>query len=357
MLCRSPWSVLYALALLAAASLGACGTNPTRGNASTPAPAPKATWALALHGGAGTLDKDADPAQLKAYEAALASALRTGTTILSQGGSALAASEAVVRELEDNELFNAGRGAAINEQGVVELDAAIMDGSTEHYGAVTGITTVRNPVSLARTLMQQQRFRMLAGQGAEAFANDYPVLQRVPNAWFITPRRLRMLQDELASRTPRAHAPTVQSTAPSRLGTVGCVALDSAGNLAAATSTGGVTGKPAGRVGDAPLIGSGTLATRLVAISCTGSGEQFIRVGAARVLAQRIELLGESVHEAASHVIFEKLAKDDGGLIALSADGSIAMPYSTTGMYRAWAREQSNGSVQSGVAIFEESTP
>jgi beta-aspartyl-peptidase (threonine type) len=286
--------------------------------------------------------------------------------VLAQGGSALDACEAVVRELEDNELFNAGRGAALTERGTIELDAAIMDGSTEHYGAVTGVTTVRNPVSLARRLMRQQRFRMLAGAGAEAFADsvdqgdahtkagDALGIERVPNEWFITPRRRQMLQDELASRAKRSAAPTDIRQRERVFGTVGCVALDSAGNLAAATSTGGVTGKPSGRVGDAPLVGSGTLATSRVAVSCTGTGEQFIRVGAARQVEQRMLLLGESVHAAAEHVIARALAKDDGGLIALCSQGTIAMPYSTPGMYRAWARERNDGVVESGVAIFEE---
>jgi beta-aspartyl-peptidase (threonine type) len=317
-------------------------------------------WALALHGGAGTLDKTDDPIMIAKYEAALRAALEKGTSVLASGGSSLDACEAVVRELEDNELFNAGKGAALNIEGVAELDAAFMDGSTTHYGTVTGVTTVRNPVSLARIVMQQRKFGMLAGAGAEAFANEQtsnPQIKRVPNAWFVTPRRRQMLDDVLVERGILKRA-TQRSTATldhaARMGTVGCVALDSKGNLAAATSTGGLTGKLVGRVGDAPIIGAGTLATSDVAISCTGSGEQFIRFSVARAVSERMQLLHESVHDAAKHVIFSTLAKDDGGLIALDARGEIALPYNTVGMYRGFAKKFADGTSQSGVGIFEE---
>lgn len=319
-----------------------------------------ATWAIALHGGAGTLEKTDDPQLLARYEASLRTALTKGSTILASGGSSLDACEAVVRELEDNELFNAGRGAALTIDGIAELDAAFMDGSTTHYGTVTGVTTIKNPVSLARIVMQERRFGMLAGNGAEGFANAHAgnaKLIRVKNDYFVTPKRRQMLDDVLVERGILKRQSTSHHSAARsehRLGTVGCVALDSSGKLAAATSTGGLTGKLSGRVGDAPIIGAGTLATSMVAISCTGSGEQFIRFSVARQVADRMQLLSESVNEASMHVVSKVLAKDDGGLIAVDALGNVAMPFNTGGMYRAFAVQRADGTTQSGAGIFEE---
>lgn len=353
-----------------AALVAGCASSGVGASQASEAVKTKATWAIAIHGGAGTLDKTDDPALLAAYDASLRTALRAGTNVLASGGSAIDACEAVVRELEDNELFNAGKGAAINEQGVAELDAAFMDGSTMQYGTVTGVTTVRNPISLARLLMEKQRYRMLAGTGAEQFADAMAgnmKVQRVQNSYFITTRRRQMLDEVLRERANKRTSHQPQSTektdarrlVPSaasavRFGTVGCVALDSAGKLAAATSTGGLTGKPVGRVGDAPVIGAGTLADGSIAISCTGSGEQFIRYSVAKSVAERMKLAGESVQQASEHVILNVLAKDDGGLVAVDARGNIAMPFSTQGMYRGFARQLANGTMQSGVGIFEE---
>lgn len=237
--------------------------------------------------------------------------------------------------MEDDELFNAGKGATLTERGEAELDSAIMDGGTEatatKAGAVAGVRTVKNPVSLARRVMEQTPHVLLIGAGAEDFATTMGV-ERVPNEYFVTERRWRQLETELAKRKRSA---AVDETMPaSRYGTVGVVALDSSGRLAAATSTGGMTGKMPGRVGDAPIIGAGTFANNIVAVSCTGTGEQFIRHAVASGVAARMELRGEGVQQASDYYIFRALNPKDGGLIALDSKGNIAMPFSSAGMYR-----------------------
>lgn len=311
--------------------LAGCAAGGTRATSTS-----KPTWAIAIHGGAGTIERSDDPAVAAAYRAALSRALDIGSQRLAEGATAMDAVEAVVRDLEDDALFNAGRGAALTRDGKAELDAAVMDGWTLSTGAVAGVTTVRHPVSLARAVMTGTKHVLLAGPGAERFA-DGTQLERVENEWFVTPRRKRMLEDAL-----RKTADAGETTTPAaRMGTVGAVALDSRGHLAAATSTGGVTGKLPGRVGDAPLIGAGTYANRVVAVSCTGTGEQFIRHTVAGGVASRMELLNEPVEKAAGHYIFNVLNPDDGGLIAIDAQGRIAMPYSSVGMYRGAA--DSNG--------------
>lgn len=310
-------------------ALPACATRTTSAPA-TPTSDQPLRWALAIHGGAGTIEPTDDPELARAYRESLRRALDAGADVLAAGGSALDACEAAVRILEDDELFNAGRGAALNREGIAELDAAIMDGATLRAGAVTGVTTVRNPIRLARRVMSDTRHILIAGPGAERFA-DATGLERVDNSWFVTPRRRKMLDDALLAE-PRA---AIHSEAFSaRFGTVGAVARDTSGRLAAATSTGGLTAKLPGRVGDAPLIGAGTYADARVAISCTGTGEQFIRHGVARGIASRVELLDEPVDAAASHFIHSVLNPDDGGLIAIDAAGRVATPFSTIGMYR-----------------------
>lgn len=324
----------------------ACSSSP---HANDPAPAANLSWSIVLHGGAGTLDRDQDPALIAAYRAGLKSALEEGKRRCEAGESAMDVVEAVVRILEDNELFNAGRGAALTERGRAELDASIMDGSNLKAGAVASVTTVKNPISLARKVMEKTRHVLLAGDGAEQFATTVGV-QRVPNEYFITPRRQKMLEEYLSKQRSGAEGfdPAVPTTttasgsadasahswSPMKFGTVGCVVRDKAGNLAAATSTGGLTGKKYGRIGDSPIIGAGCYANKTVAVSCTGTGEQFMRHVIARSLAARMELAGESVKQAADYMVFTELTKDDGGLIAVDARGNIAMPYSSEGMYR-----------------------
>jgi beta-aspartyl-peptidase (threonine type) len=286
------------------------------------------SWAIAIHGGAGTIDPDTPPEVAAAYRASLARALEEGRARLARGESALDTCEAVVRILEDDELFNAGRGATLTEEGKVELDACIMDGSTLRCGAVGGVTTVRNPISLARLVMERTDHVLLVADGAERFAERMGVT-RVDNSYFITPRRREALERLLRERkSERAHEPA------ERFGTVGCVARDMQGRLAAATSTGGRTGKMHGRLGDSPIPGAGNYADATAAVSGTGTGEEFIRHAVARSIPARMQLKGESLLQAAEHLVHRTLRPGDGGVIAVDAHGNIAMPFSSLGMYR-----------------------
>ncbi len=292
-------------------------------------------WALALHGGAGTISRDMDPALVASYRASLGAGLEIGKKILARGGTSLEAVEAVVRFFEDDSLFNAGRGAVYTHEGTHEMDAAIMDGSTLACGAVAAVTTVRNPVTLARLVMQKSKHVFLVGAGAEAFGRSVGV-EFVDPHYFDTRLRWEQLQKALQK---------------DQHGTVGCVALDRHGDLAAATSTGGLTDKQFGRVGDVPVLGAGTYASnRSCAVSGTGIGEQYIRHTVAHDVAALMEYKGLSVREAATVVVFTKLEPGDGGLIAVSRTGQIAMVFNTPGMYRAAA--DSNGRFE--VAIWDE---
>ena len=337
-----------ACVLLVAISLGGCSA------------VPQPRWAIAIHGGAGAIKKGEAPELEPRYREAMRRVLDEGKKRLAAGESSLDVCEALVRMLEDDELFNAGRGAVLTERGEVELDAAIMNGATMTAGAVAGVKTVRHPISLARRVMEKTPHVLLIGDGAEAFATEAGV-ERVSNDWFITPRRREQLERELKRRDGEKksagtmdgggpHDGRVDATPDTRFGTVGVVALDHAGRLAAATSTGGMTGKRPGRVGDAPLIGSGTYANNTVAVSCTGTGEQFIRHAVASGIAARMQLAGESVERATGHYVFRVLNPGDGGLIAVDRGGRIAMPYSSAGMYRAAADSAGRDEVR----IWEE---
>ncbi|KAB2960137.1 MAG: isoaspartyl peptidase/L-asparaginase [Thermoanaerobaculia bacterium] len=267
----------------------------------------------------------------RAYLEALSGALADGRARLERGESALDVVEALVVRLEDEALFNAGRGAVFNAEGTHELDAAIMDGATLACGAVAGVTTVRHPVTLARRVMERSGHVLLAGAGAERFADEAGV-ERVPNEWFSTPAR----REEFEKR--RAEEEKKRAAAAGGHGTVGAVALDRAGHLAAATSTGGMLYKRWGRVGDVPIVGAGTYADdRTVAVSCTGKGEEFIRHGVARELAALVAHAGLTPEQAAKRLLSETLEPGDGGLIALGRDGSIALAFNTEGMFRAAA--------------------
>lgn len=325
---------------LVAAWLPFAGACSSTGSSHAPPAAAPGSWAIAIHGGAGTLERDAPPAELQAYRDALHAALTVGRDRLARGEPALDVCEAVVCLLEDDPRFNAGKGAACNEQGGHELDAAIMDGSTMACGAVTGVTTVRHPISLARLVMLHTPHVLLAGDGAEQFA-DTMAVERVPNAWFTTPARTRMLDEVRRQRARKV--PGADS------GTVGCVALDAQGRLAAATSTGGLTGKRFGRVGDSPIVGAGTYANRFVAVSGTGTGEQFLRHTVARTIAARMEFAGDDLAAAATAVVMHTLDRDDGGVVAVDAGGNAFAVYNCDGMYRALA--DSRGRFE--VAIFE----
>lgn len=264
----------------------------------TAQPDERPAWRLVIHGGAGVIQRDRlTPQQDAAIRAALDQALQAGSAVLARGGSALDAVEAAVKLLEDDPNFNAGRGAVFTHEGTIEHDAAIMDGSDRRAGATTGTTTTRHPVSLARRVMEHGRHVFLRGLGADQFSREQG-LEQVPNEWFHTPERRRQL-DELLSR-PSAE----QFDIDMKYGTVGAVALDREGNVAAATSTGGITGKRWGRIGDSPIIGAGTYAdNRACAVSATGAGEYFIRLGVAHEICAQLRFrFQRSIAEAQASV-------------------------------------------------------
>lgn len=319
----------------------------------TPPPAAP-PFALALHGGAGVILRADMPAELEAeYRHALQAALDAGYAILAASGSALDAVTAAVRVLEDSPLFNAGRGAVLNAEGACELDAAIMDGRDRKAGAVAGVRHIRNPIRLARDVMAQSPHVMLIGAGAEQFATTLGY-EIVPNDYFITDRRRAQWARarELESRRQGTPFPeekvSFEGSDERKFGTVGCVALDQAGNLAAATSTGGMTNKKFGRVGDSPLIGAGTYAdNRTCAVSATGHGEYFIRAVVAHDIAARMAHRGESLADAAAAVItgVGELG-GTGGVITIDAQGNLALPFNTPGMYRAWRKSTGETAVE-----------
>jgi beta-aspartyl-peptidase (threonine type) len=299
-------------------------------------------WKLVIHGGAGSerIAHD-DPAHEAAARAGLTEALEAGGAILEAGGSAIDAVEAAARSLEYNACFNAGRGSVLTEQGEAELDAAMMDGATRRAGAVAGLKTTRAPISLARRLMEHGPHVFLSGDGADRFAAAAG-LEQVANDYFILPERRRQLEEALAAGS---------EADPIKYGTIGAVAVDTNGHVAAATSTGGVTAKQWGRVGDSPLIGAGTYADdRACAVSATGSGEYFIRAVAAHELAARMRLGGESLQQALDAVLedIEGLG-GRGGLIAVSPSGDAAWGFTTPAMYRGVA-----GPGERRVAIYSE---
>lgn len=260
--------------------------------------------------------------------AALEHALTTGSRVLEARGTALDAVEAAAKELEDNPNFNAGRGAVFTYDGKIELDAAIMDGRNRAAGAVTGVTTTRHPVSLARAVMEHSEHVFISREGADEFARQHG-LEQVPNDWFATAERRRQL-DEIKTKVPAGFDVDL------KYGTVGAVALDSHGHIAAATSTGGLTGKRWDRIGDSPIIGAGTYAADdSAAVSATGTGEYFVRAVAAHQLADRVRFAGQSLQEALNSVLDDIVRLGgNGGLIAVSPNGEAAWGFSTPGMYR-----------------------
>lgn len=284
-------------------------------------------WALAIHGGAGVISKDMPEERKQAYFDALEAALELGKESLDGGATALDTVEKVVRQLEDDPKFNAGKGAVYTHEKTHELDAAIMDGATLDCGSVAAVTTVKNPITLARLVMERSPHVFLIGEGAEVFADETGV-ERVDPSYFDTERRREQLERRLKEEAAGAAEDTERST-------VGAVALDREGNLAAATSTGGLTNKRFGRVGDVPVIGAGTYANnRTCAVSGTGKGEQFIRHTVAHSISAAMEHGGMSLQEAAELVIHQRLEPGDGGVIAVGADGSIALVFNSPGMFR-----------------------
>jgi beta-aspartyl-peptidase (threonine type) len=293
--------------------------------------------ALAIHGGAGTILRSNMTPDLQAqYERALQEALAVGYQIIEEGGSSVDAVEASVRSLEDFPLFNAGKGSVFNHEGSHEMDAAIMDGRTNAAGAVCGVNGVRNPVSLARVIMERSEHVLLSGHGAEIFAREQG-LQFEDDAYFFTQARYQQLQEAIAEGKVQLDH-TIDDKRQKKFGTVGAVALDAAGNLAAATSTGGMTNKKWGRIGDSPIPGAGTWADNSTcAVSCTGHGEYFIRAVVGHDIHCLMTYKGLSLQEACNVLVFDKLQKvgGEGGLIAVDKDGNITMPFNSEGMYRA----------------------
>ncbi len=312
--------------------------------------APAGEWSLVIHGGAGTiLRADLDAATETAYREALDAALAAGAAVLDTGGAGLDAVEAAIRTMEDSPLFNAGKGAVFTAAGTNELDASIMDGRDRDAGAVAGVTTVRHPISAARAVMEKSPHVMMARDGADAFAASAG-LEIVDPSYFRTERRWQAYLKAKA----QAEADSAGAPDPDRKhGTVGCVALDRAGNIAAGTSTGGMTWKLWGRVGDAPVIGAGTWADNATCgVSATGHGEFFIRNAVAHDIAARMAYAGLSLQEAAEQVVMGDLVEQGatGGVVALDAAGNIAMVFNTPGMYRGWRSEGGAGEI----AIFGE---
>lgn len=294
---------------------------------------PTAGWSLVVHGGAGQLRRLLMTEQADAHaRSALASALDAGAAILAGGGSAVDAVEAAVRVLEDDPHFNAGRGAVFSADGINELDAAIMDGATRDAGAVSAVTKAKHPIALARAVMEQSPHVMLTAAGADRFGAEHGLEQAAP-AWFHTDERWRQYEELRAGGTFDADL---------KYGTVGAVARDAHGHLAAATSTGGLTGKRWNRTGDSPVIGAGTWAEDSgAATSCTGSGEHFIRTGAAHELSARVRLAGQALGEAGESVIAAIGAMGGvGGLISVDGAGRGGWCFNSQGMYRGLARAE-----------------
>ena len=320
-------------------------------------------WAIVLHGGAGVIERSSmTPEAEKQYRAGIKAALDAAAAVLDKGGSSTDAVETAIRIMEDDPQFNAGRGAVFAADGTNQLDASIMDGRTMMAGAVADVRTTRHPISLARAVMEQSPHVMLVGAGADAFA-AHVHLEQVPPSFFFTERRWQQLVDALkkegspipprpegAPPAPEKPLAFVESPENHKYGTVGVVALDRAGNVAAGTSTGGTTAKRWNRVGDSPIIGAGTYASnQSCAVSGTGVGEYFIRLTVARTICALVQYKGMSLQAATDEVVQKQLAAihGDGGVIALTPDGQMAWSFNTPGMFRAKLAE--GGTVQIGI--------
>lgn len=359
------------LCCLGCLALGACATS-----GSSPATPEPGSWSLAIHGGAGVISKDMPEATRTGYVQALEGALAAGRDHLEAGGAALDAVEKVVLILEDDPRFNAGKGAVFTHEGTHELDAAIMDGRDRSCGAVAGLTTVKNPILVARAVMEESPHVFMVGEGAEAFADGLgDRVVRVESSYFDTDHRYEALQRALEAEGAEGMKEEVPDSAidemggseegdrhvrtggavgllgDEKMGTVGAVARDRDGSLAAATSTGGLTNKRFGRVGDVPVIGAGTWADNATcAVSATGQGEQFIRNAVAVRISTLMAYGGMSLQEAAEEVIHRVLEPGDGGVIAVGADGAIALVFNSPGMFRGAA----DSAGRFDVAIWED---
>ncbi len=317
---RELLSILLAVLLLNGCGSGSSGKNEMARNEDI---APH-EYAIVIHGGAGGATREGlGEKGIAAYEASLDSALQIGLDLLDAGANGIDVVEQVIRYMEDNPLYNAGRGAALTSEGIVELDASIMRGSDLNAGAITGLTDIRHPISAARRVMDSSVHVMFSGPGANVFAKSQG-LEIVSPSFFLTEPSKRSLERALKAN---------------KFGTVGCVVLDSSGDLYAGTSTGGITNKKHGRVGDVPVIGAGTYAKNGVAgVSCTGQGEYFIRIAAAREVTALMEYKGLTVEEAAREVIFDQINDMGarGGVICLDKNGRAAMEFNTSAMFRAY---------------------
>jgi beta-aspartyl-peptidase (threonine type) len=316
---------------------------------SMPVNSQAAKTALVIHGGAGVASRESVSAGDEiAIRKDLDRALDAGNSVLQSGGSAIDAVTAAIVVLENSVWFNAGKGAVFNAEGGHELDASIMEGHTRRAGAVAGVTTIKNPVRLARAVMEHSEHVMLATEGAEHFADTRPEIERVDPTYFDTDRRWKQLQEAKAHET----ANTTHTVHGTYFGTVGAVALDSHGHIAAATSTGGMTNKRFSRVGDSPIIGAGTYADARCGVSGTGWGEFYIRAVVAHDICARVAYRGDSLAVAAEAVVNGEVTRlgGDGGAIALDQHGNIAMPFNTPGMHRGWIHPDGSR----GTAIFPD---
>ncbi|WP_051141305.1 isoaspartyl peptidase/L-asparaginase family protein [Salisaeta longa] len=332
-------SLLVALLLIGVAGSASAQTPPPLPE---PPQRPSAPIALVIHGGAGSITElDMSEAQEQAYRAALQTALQAGYEVLQSGGSSVNAVIAAITTMEDNPLFNAGKGAVFTSENTVELDASIMNGANRNAGAVTGIKHVRSPIKLAYEVMTESPHVMLAGDGAETFAKQQG-LPMVENSYFYTEKRLKQSKENDTPSGGDAATPSLRLDPGKKFGTVGAVALDKNGNLAAGTSTGGMTNKRFGRIGDSPIIGAGTYAHNATcAVSATGYGEYFIRGVIAHTVAAQMQYGNASLDDAARAAIHDVLpsigsGEGTGGIIALDRKGNIAMPFNTPGMFRAY---------------------
>jgi beta-aspartyl-peptidase (threonine type) len=292
-------------------------------------------WSIVIHGGAGVISKDIPDSIKKKYTNSLKEALTIGKNALANGEKGMDVVEKVINHLENDPHFNAGKGAVYTSAGTHEMDACIMDGKTMNAGAVAGVSTIKNPISLARLVMEKTPHVLLAYSGAEAFAKKMGVEQE-PQSYFDTERRMEQLKRaQSKSSTLLDHAGPSVTFDEHKMGTVGCVVLDEYGNLAAGTSTGGLTNKMPGRIGDSPIVGAGTFAKNATcALSGTGIGEQYIRHSVTRSISDLMEYKGMTLQQAADQVINHVLQPGDGGIIGVSHDGSVTMTFNTQGMFR-----------------------
>ncbi len=320
--------------------------TPTKENSEEHITSEKQEFAIIIHGGAGTiLKKNMTPEKEKAYKATLEKAIRVGHDILKNGGSSLDAVQKTINVMEDSPLFNAGKGAVFTNAETNELDASIMDGKTLNAGASAGTTTVKNPINLARAIMEKSEHVMLSGNGAETFAKEQG-LELVEPDYFFTQNKfdgLKRVKEKQARKEKNIDMESAQlhfydsTIKDSKFGTVGCVALDKNGNIAAGTSTGGMTNKRYGRIGDAPIIGSGTYANNATCgVSSTGWGEYFIRAQVAHDISALMEYKGVGLKDA-TRIVLDKVASlgGDGGVVALDKNGNMVADFNTAGMYRA----------------------